>query len=178
MRNTLRSLVVAGAMPASLLLGCSVARPPAIGDQVQKLIELSKEANAALLRGDGDRYGTLVNHAEDFTLMSPFGGKPTRGAPSPARMREIGTFFKDGTLEQEVVQAYASPDMIVLATIERAHVEVVGVPAQNWALRVTLVYRRQGSEWRLAHRHADPLGDAISVPASAALARGERKSLP
>jgi ketosteroid isomerase-like protein len=175
---TIRSLVIAGALPVSLLLGCSIARPPAAADQVRKLIELSKESNAALLRGDGDRYGALVKHTEDFTLMSPFGGKPTHGAPSPARLREIGRFFKGGTLDQEVVEAYASPDMIVLATIERAHVEVVGVPAQNWGLRVTLVYRREGSEWRLAHRHADPLADPISVPASAVLARGERQALP
>jgi hypothetical protein len=62
----------------------------------------------------------------------------------------------------------------VLAIIERAHVQVGEVPAQNWALRVTLVYRREGSAWRLAHRHADPLADAISVSESAALARGER----
>jgi ketosteroid isomerase-like protein len=165
-------------MPASLVLGCSVGRPPAVADEVHRLIAMSKEANAALLRGDGDRYGTLVNPAENFTLMSPFGGKPSHGAPSRARMQEIGRFFKGGELEQELVEAYASPDMIVLATIERAHVAVGDLPAQNWTLRVTQVYQRVGSEWRLAHRHADPLGDAISVPASAALARGERKVLP
>ena len=64
--------------------------------------------------------------------------------------------------------------MVVLAIIERAHVEVGGLPAQDWALRVTLVYRREGSAWRLAHRHADPLSHAINLTQSAALARGER----
>jgi len=73
-----------------------------------------------------------------------------------------------------LVHAYGSPDMVVLAIIERAHVEVGGLPAQDWALRVTLVYRREGSAWRLAHRHADPLSHAINLTQSAALARGER----
>jgi ketosteroid isomerase-like protein len=92
-------------------------------------------------------------------------------------MHEIGKFFKNGKLEQELVHAYSSPDMVVLATIERAHVEVGGLPAQDWTLRVTLVYRREGSEWRLAHRHADPLGArTISLTESAALARGDRAS--
>jgi ketosteroid isomerase-like protein len=142
---------------------------------VHKLIELSEESNKALMRGDIEQYLTLVKQAEDYTLMSPFGGKPTRGAISDERMHEIGKFFKNGTLEQELVQAYSSPDMVVLATIERAHVEVGGLPAQDWALRVTLVYRREGSEWRLAHRHADPLGArTISLTESAALARGDR----
>jgi ketosteroid isomerase-like protein len=64
--------------------------------------------------------------------------------------------------------------MVVLAIIERAHVEVGGLPAQNWSLRVTLVYRREGSAWRLAHRHADPLVEGISLERAAAIARGER----
>jgi len=37
---------------------------------------------------------------------------------------------------------------------------------------VTLVYRREGSEWRLAHRHADPLVHGNSVEQAAAIARG------
>jgi ketosteroid isomerase-like protein len=146
-------------------------------NQVRKLIELSEESNRALLRGDARRYFELIKQADDFTLMSPFGGKPTQGAVSAERMQEIGRFFANGTLEQELVHAYGSADLVVLAVIERAHVEVGGLPAQDWALRVTLVYRREGSEWRLAHRHADPLGSGpISLTESAALARGERRS--
>jgi ketosteroid isomerase-like protein len=141
------------------------------------LIERSEKSNQALLRGDGKLYFELIRQAPDFTLMSPFGGKPTQGAISDERMQEIGKFFKNGRLEQELVQAYGSPDMVVLASIERAHVEVGDLPAQDWTLRVTLVYRREGTEWRLAHRHADPLGAGpISVAESAALARGERRS--
>jgi ketosteroid isomerase-like protein len=63
--------------------------------------------------------------------------------------------------------------MVVLATIEHAAVEVGGLPAQDWALRVTLVYRRAGSEWRLVHRHADPLAHAIGLEKAAALGRGD-----
>ena len=84
------------------------------------------------------------------------------------------TFFKNGTLTQEVVQTYASADMVVLAVIERSNVEVGGLPAQEWALRVTLVYRREGAQWRLAHRHADPLAPGISLEQAAALARPPR----
>ena len=130
--------------------------------------------NAALMRGDVDRYRALVPLTDDFTLMSPFGGTPTRGADMTSeRWEAMGRFFRNGTLEQEVVQAYASADMVVLAIIERAHVEVGGLPAQDWPLRVTLVYRREGPEWRLAHRHADPLVAGISLEQAAALARGE-----
>lgn len=162
---------------ASLTLGCAARRAPA-NDDVRKLIELSKASNVALVRGDGEGYASMVNHAEDFTLMSPFGGEPKNGAPSPERMREAGNFFKNGSLEQEVVHAYGSPEMVVLVLIERVHVEVGGLPSQDWALRVTLVYRREGADWRLAHRHADPLVHAITLTQAAALGRGDtRESL-
>ncbi len=74
----------------------------------------------------------------------------------------------------ELVQAYASAsgDMAVLATIERQHGEVGGLPDQDWSLRVTEVYRREASGWRLAHRHADPLVNNIGLEQAARLARG------
>ena len=103
---------------------------------VADLIQRSAAANAALMRGDVDGYRALVPLTSDFTLMSPFGGAPTHGADMTGeRWEAMGRFFRNGTLEQEVVQTYASADMIVLAVIERACVEVGGLPAQEWPLR-------------------------------------------
>jgi ketosteroid isomerase-like protein len=127
------------------------------------------------MRGDINAYRALIAYTDDFTVMSPFGGTPTRGSEFTAeRMEAMGRFFRNGTFEQELVQSYGSADMVVLALIERQRVEVGGLPAQHWALRVTLVYRREGTEWRLAHRHADPLVEGVSLAQAAALARGER----
>ncbi|MGH6864719.1 MAG: YybH family protein [Methyloceanibacter sp.] len=135
-------------------------------------MQRSEESNSALMRGDIDGYTALISLAEDFTLMSPFGGTPTRGSDLTREWLEaMGRFFRNGRLEQEVVQSYGSDDMVVLATIERTSVEVGGLPAQDWSLRVTLVYRREGPEWRLAHRHADPLVKGISLEQAATLAR-------
>jgi ketosteroid isomerase-like protein len=140
--------------------------------EVAALIQRSAEANAAIMRGDIDRYRALITLTDDFTLMSPFGGEPTRGSEvTSERLEAMGRFFRNGTFQQEVVQSYGSADMVVLAVIERPRVEVGGLPVQDWWLRVTLVYRREGSEWRLAHRHADPLVRGISLEQAAALAR-------
>ena len=142
-------------------------------EDIAELIQRSADANAALMRGDARTYFEVNPHTHDFTLMSPFGGKPTPASElTTERIEAIGRFFKDGTFEQELVHAYGSADMVVLAIIERPHVEVGGLPAQDWALRVTLVYRREGSEWRLAHRHADPLANGVSLEQAAALGRG------
>jgi ketosteroid isomerase-like protein len=99
------------------------------------------------MRGDIDRYRALITLTEDFTLMSPFGGTPTRGSDmTDERWEAMGRFFRNGTLKQELVQSYASADIVILVIIERGHGEVGGLPAQDWSLRVTLVYRRDGPE--------------------------------
>jgi ketosteroid isomerase-like protein len=181
MSTSRRSLIAAaGASLASADLvtakpGTNNARSDAaMGDAVAALVQRSAEYNAALMRGDIDRYRALITYTDDFTLMSPFGGAPTHGRDlTPDRMQAMGRFFRNGRLAQEVVAAYGSADMVVLAVIERCHVEVGGLPAQDWPLRVTLVYRRDGADWRLAHRHADPLVAGISLEHAASLARGE-----
>lgn len=139
------------------------------------LIERSRASNSVLMRGDIERYAALLSFSEDFTLFSPFGGEPTRGRLSPERMAAMGRFFKDGSFEQDVVQSYGTNDMVVLALIERASVGVGGLPVQDWALRVTLVYRREGSEWLLVHRHADPLVAGVTLHEAAELARRKRE---
>jgi ketosteroid isomerase-like protein len=176
-RRTL--LAAAGASIAAADLGAAkpdAAAPPtdgAIVDAVAALVRRSADHNAALMRGDIDRYRALITLSDDFTLMSPFGGKPTHGRDmTPERMQAMGRFFRNGNLDQEVIATYGSADMVVLAIIERSHVEVGGLPAQDWALRVTLVYRRDGADWRLVHRHADPLVAGVSLDEAAALARG------
>jgi ketosteroid isomerase-like protein len=152
---------------------CASAQGASSADEtVAELVWRSAEANAALLRGDVDRYLSLITLSEDFTLMSPFGGPTSRGPYDDAAWREIGRFFQDGTLRQELVQAYGSPEMVVLVVVEHGHGKVGGLPSQDWPLRVTLVYRREGTEWQLAHRHADPLVRGISVEEAAALAAG------
>jgi len=146
----------------------------AMNPVVSDLVERATQAHIALMQGDVPRYQGFITQSADFTLMSPFGGQPSRGATfTPERWLEIGRFFRDGrdsTLE--LVEAYHTADMVVLAAIERTHVGVGHLPAQPWALRVTLVFRKDAGEWKQVHRHADGLAPGISVERAAALASG------
>ena len=74
----------------------------------------------------------------------------------------------------DVVESYASGDFVVLVLIERQHGKVGGLPDQDWSLRVTMLFRREGDDWQLLHRHADPLLHEIDLQRAAALARGDR----
>lgn len=143
-------------------------------DAIPRLIERAAEKNAAFMRGDMDRWSKLVHIASDFTLMQPFGGPASHGFDSSAeRLAELAQFFKNGETSLEVAQTYGSNEMVVLVMIERQRAEVGGLSSQDWSLRVTEVYRKQGAQWQLAHRHADPLVNRISLQQAAALARGQ-----
>ena len=142
--------------------------------ELADLVERVRRATRALMQGDVRRYVELVNHASDFTLMPPTGG-PTRHGfdSSPASMEALEkTFAGGGDGDLELEQHYASDDLAVLVGVERQHGSVAGLPDQEWPLRVTLVFRREGSDWRLVHRHADALVHPISMEQLSRLARG------
>ena len=143
-------------------------------EEVAELIRRIAEAASALIRGDIPRYVMLIKHADDYTLMAPAGGEPRRGFDaSDEALEAMARYFQGGEAQLQVVESYASGDMVVLVAVERQHGEVGGLPDQDWSLRVTLVFRRDGSEWQLVHRHADPLVHGISPELLAAIARGE-----
>ena len=151
-----------------------MTRPVIPDDELVELVERVREATGALMRGDVRRYFELVNEAPDFTLMPPTGG-PTRRGPdtSPANVEALERFFAGGgEADLELEQSYASGDLVVLVGVERQHGTVGGLSEQDWSLRVTLVFRREGSDWRLVHRHADALVHPIGMDQLSQLARG------
>ena len=71
---------------------------------IQDLVRRCADANAALMRGDIDGYLALIEHADDYTLMAPFGGAPTRGLDMSSEYREgLARFFKAGRTDLELV---------------------------------------------------------------------------
>jgi ketosteroid isomerase-like protein len=142
--------------------------------ELTDLIEQTAEAASALIRGNVRRYLTLIRHADDYTLMAPSGGEPRRGFDDSDQAVDAlaGYFRGSGEAELEVFESYRSGDLVVLVAIERQHGEVGGLPDQDWSLRVTLVFRREGTGWRLAHRHADPLVREVGIERAFSVARG------
>lgn len=142
-------------------------------DTVTRLIARAADKNAAFMRGDMAAWHALARIAPDFTLMQPFGGPASQGFDdSPQRLAELARRFRHGRTSLELVQTCVGSELVVLVMIERQTGEVAGLPAQDWSLRVTEVYRRDGTDWSLLHRHADPLVRPITLHQAAALARG------
>jgi ketosteroid isomerase-like protein len=172
--NIWRRFVLKAALAMPLSAGAAQEATTARSAQELADLIMRTEAQAsAFMRGDMDTWSSLVRIAEDFTLMQPFGGEASRGFDmSPERLAQLASYFRNGDAKLELVQSYVSDDLVVLAMIEREHGEVGGLPNQDWSLRVTQVYRRQGGQWWLVHRHADPLVRHVGLETAAALARG------
>lgn len=142
-------------------------------EELTELVRRTADAASALIRGDIRTYYALIPHADDYTLMTPFGGEPRRGVDtSDEALDSLAAFFRGGEASLEVVESYVSTDLVVLAAIERQRGVIGDLPEQDWSLRVTWVFRREGSGWRQVHRHADPLVHGITFEQLSALACG------
>jgi hypothetical protein len=149
-----------------------MADEPITDEEIAELVRRTEEATSAFMRGDMNHYLALTRHARGYTLTNPLGGRPTRYEDRAESVKASATYFKAGEAELEMVQAHAWDDTLVLVMIERQHGEVGGLPDQDWSLRVTQIYRRDGSDWLLVHRHADPLVHPIDLGQASALALG------
>ncbi|UVK41692.1 nuclear transport factor 2 family protein [Mesorhizobium sp. AR10] len=161
------------ALAAPICAGAACAAQ-ASDEVVAGLIKRAEEQAKLFNAGEMQRWYENVRLGENFTLMQPFGGPASHGFDaSPERLAALAANFRNGDARLEVAATYASNDIVVLAYIERQHGEVHGLPNQDWSLRVTQVFMRDGQEWRLVHRHADPLVHQLSLDQTATLARGK-----
>ena len=146
-------------------------------DEVVRLVaDLEKGANAWVNGKLEETASTDFTQSDEMVLVGPFGGAPLKGrADWGARQSAAVKAFSDGSTKLELVDWQAGGDLLVLVLIERGQTRFSGQPSpQPWVLRTTQVFRRSGqSSWIRLVRHADPLADFRTPPATAALARGE-----
>jgi ketosteroid isomerase-like protein len=151
-----------------------MSSPPAPQDEaLAELTRIAQLSAQAYIDGDLDTYAGLVRHADDFSLMAPFGGATRRGFVLSDESREsTRRTFRGGEATVEVDAAYVTDDLAVLAVVERQRGQVGELPEQDWSLRVTLAFRRDDDGWQLVHRHADALVHPIDWDTLGRLARG------
>jgi hypothetical protein len=153
--------MLASCVPAG---GSDIRDPDAL---VQQLLRQGEDASRRWMNGDSTGYANLMAHTDRFTIFGPLGGSsPIGWSEGFARAQAAGArqFEGDISATVELIQSYVSDSLIVLVKIERSKVRLAGrEPPQEWVERSTEVYMRQGSEWKIVHRHSDPLIDHRSL---------------
>jgi ketosteroid isomerase-like protein len=122
-------------------------------------VEAYRQALALFVKGDPKPALDFFSRRDDVTLANPL-GPPQRGPEAVARAAADGAAqVSDGSIRGfEDVSRYSTTDLGYVVQIERAQARLVGSgEITPIALRVTMIFRREGDTWRVVHRHADPI---------------------
>ena len=104
----------------------------------------------------------LWSQREDVSLANPY-GPPVRGWDKITAVVEHAASLRRGgkTISFETVAKHVTPELAYLVEIEQAELKVGDMEEISpYALRVTMIFRREDSEWKVVHRHADPITTA------------------
>jgi ketosteroid isomerase-like protein len=132
-----------------------------------------RTADTALHNGDAAPRVAIWSHNDPVTL---FGAafSASGWAQLSATFELLASRFSNcKSWEYEVIAAGASGDLAYIVGIEHTTASVGGAAPELYELRVTTVFRREGGEWKVVHRHADPLPDSASAPAQLARLKEE-----
>jgi ketosteroid isomerase-like protein len=117
-----------------------------------------KDAETALHNGDATPRRLLWSRIEPVTV---FGAWKT--AVGRAEVDDLFTLLEDSFSDGkgfsfELVAADVIGDLAYTVGYEHSQVSVNGDP-RTYTLRATQVYRREGGDWKVVHRHGDTLVD-------------------
>jgi ketosteroid isomerase-like protein len=108
--------------------------------------------------GDAAGLKGLYSHREDVTVYGGFGGCERGWSEVAPRLDWAASHFSGGTYNQQDLSATVGTDVACLVSLERwSYTDPRNRVDTLLELRVTQVFRREEGEWRLVHRHADPL---------------------
>jgi ketosteroid isomerase-like protein len=141
-----------------------------VGD-LTKFIEQDHAALSAFVRGDPEPLKSLYSRHDDVVIANPF-GPPARGWEKAAEtMERAATNYRDGEVVGfERISEFANETLGFIIEIERYRSKVGGSESLTpLALRVTTIFRREDSGWRVVLRHADPI--TSSRPAASVVAQ-------
>jgi ketosteroid isomerase-like protein len=117
-----------------------------------------RHAETALHNGDAGPRIAMWSHRESVTLFGGVMGGSGWAEIEPIFQR-LGASFSDcQSYDNEVIAAGANDDLAYTVAYEHTDASVHGRPPAAYVLRVTTVFRREDGEWKVVHRHADPLG--------------------
>lgn len=121
-----------------------------------KFLQRRDEIATAYVNGDGAPLDAIVTRVDSATFMSPRGDAVTGAAAVAQRYAsDVAAFAQGSTSKLEMLQS-ASGHLGFWTGIQHAEVRLEGKDeAVPMTLRVTEIFRLEGSDWKLIHRHAD-----------------------
>ena len=118
-----------------------------------------RDAEEALHNGDAEPRLAIWSTNDPVTVFGAW--KSASGQDEVRRLfRELEANFSDcKSYAYEIIAADVVGDMAYTVGYEHTEASVRGEP-RRYTLRATQIYRREGGEWKVAHRHGDTVPEA------------------
>jgi len=131
-------------------------------DDFDEVLKRYHQALDEIVKGSAEGYKRAYSRRDDVTLANPF-GPPARGWEEVAKTLErAASHYRDGEATGfENVAKYMTAELAYTVEIERCRAKVEGRDdITPIAVRVTTIFRSEEGEWKVVHRHADPITTA------------------
>jgi NAD(P)H-dependent FMN reductase/ketosteroid isomerase-like protein len=121
------------------------------------------EAARAYVNGDAGPLDQIVAASGEASFFPPSGGSERGAKEVRARYdRDVKSFERGGETNLEVLHSAAAGDVAYWTGFQIARVRMSGAPEPaEMKLRITELFRRVGGEWKMVHRHADPMAEPV-----------------
>jgi len=128
---------------------------------LEEIVPQLTAADTALHNGDAAERASMWSHREPVTLFGA--AVTTNGWTNIADTFDwLASRFSNCTqFECSVIAAGVSGDLAYIVAIEHTAAAIADEPS-SYALRVTTILRREDSDWRVVHRHADPYDEGTT----------------
>lgn len=126
---------------------------------IQLVIEEYHKAADIFSRGNPDPVKEMYSHSDDVMLANPFGSTVKGWEQVSEALDFASSRFRDGEVKSfERIATYESNDLLIIFEIEKWIARVGGKSdITSFDLRVTTTFRKENDNWKLVHRHADPI---------------------
>lgn len=114
-------------------------------------------AETTLHNGDAAPRKAMWARTPPLTLLGAAMSGTAWDEIEPIFDRLQARFSNCTSCEHEVIAAGASGDLAYLVAFEHTTASVNGSAPLPYTLRATTVFRREDGDWKVVHRHADPV---------------------
>jgi ketosteroid isomerase-like protein len=137
----------------------------AMTSDLNQLRELYHRAVEALIQGDPADQKPLWSSRDDVTLANPL-GPPAKGFDEVCHAMDAAAaqISQGDGYTFDTITSVETADLAYEVGLERARAKL-GDAAEKVpvSLRVTTIFRREDGEWKIVHRHADPITGERSI---------------
>ncbi len=120
-----------------------------------------EQAAKSYVQGDAAPLDELTTHHSPATFFGPQGGYVENARSVNARYDKDAKAFEKGSDSHfEILHMASSGDLGYWVGLQKASAHMKGADEPiPFNLRITELYRFEDGEWKLIHRHADPLAE-------------------